>query len=107
MTLNNSKTEWQIRDDLKLVRVVQNDETFVFLNGTLVEKNRNRFIVVPDMINYKYCVIIEDYNWWHVNHFDVTDWMQQHLPRGEQHAQGMVIDFDTEQQRDWFLLRWM
>jgi hypothetical protein len=107
MTLKNSKTEWRIRDDLKLVRVIQNDETFVFLNGTLVEKLQNRFIVVPGVIDYKYCVVIENYNWWHKNHFDITDWMREHLPRGEQHAQGMVIEFDTEQQRDWFLLRWM
>ena len=107
MISNNSKTEWQISDDLTLVRVVQNNETFVFLNGTLVEQSKNRFIAVPGMINYKYCVVIEDYSWWHKNHFDITDWMKQHLPRGEQHAQGMIIDFDTEQQRDWFLLRWM
>lgn len=107
MTLNNSKTEWQISDDLKLVRVVQNDETFVFLNGTLVENLKNKFIVVPNLVNYKYCVVIEDYSWWHDHHYDVTEWMEKNLPRGERHAQGMVLDFDTEQQRDWFLLRWM
>ncbi len=107
MISNNSRTEWRISDDLTLIRVKQNNQELLFLNGVLLDKAKNRFIVVPEAINYKYCVVIEDYNWWHKNHFDITDWMEQHLPRGEEHAQGMVIDFDTEQQRDWFLLRWM
>jgi hypothetical protein len=50
--------------------------------------------------------MIEDYAWWHVNHYDVTDWMLEHLPRGEEHQAGMVLTFDSEEQRTWFLLRW-
>jgi hypothetical protein len=107
MISNDSKTIWRINDQLELIRVKQNNQELVFLNGVLLDKAKNRFIIAPDLINYKYVVVIEDYSWWHDNHYDITDWMQQHLPRGENHAQGMIIEFDTEQQRDWFLLRWM
>jgi hypothetical protein len=51
-------------------------------------------------------LIIEDYAWWHVNHYDVTDWMREHLPRGEDHQAGMIVTFDNEEQRTWFMLRW-
>jgi hypothetical protein len=50
--------------------------------------------------------MIADYNWWHDNHYDITDWMREHLPRGEDHARGMTIEFDSEQDVLLFMLRW-
>jgi hypothetical protein len=67
---------------------------------------KNRFVTVRDPINYKYVLMIENYSWWHDNHFDVIDWMRANLPRGEDYCKGMVIQFDSEQERTWFLLRW-
>jgi hypothetical protein len=32
--------------------------------------------------------------------------MREHLPRGEDHQAGMIITFDTEEQRTWFMLKW-
>jgi hypothetical protein len=33
-------------------------------------------------------------------------WMTKQLPRGTDHQQGMIITFDSEQDRTWFLLKW-
>ena len=49
---------------------------------------------------------IEDYNWWTQNEKDIVLWMDDHLPRGRDHQQGIVITFDNEQQRLMFMLRW-
>jgi hypothetical protein len=51
-------------------------------------------------------LIIEDYVWWVQNDQEVTEWMDANLPRGREHQQGMIINFDNNEQRSWFLLRW-
>jgi hypothetical protein len=52
-------------------------------------------------------LIIEDYAWWVQNDKEIVMWMDDNLPRGRDHQQGMVITFDNEQQRLMFMLRWM
>jgi hypothetical protein len=89
-----------------MVEVCQNGETFKFLNGVLQVPSKNRFVIVPDPLHYQYHLVIEDYSWWHDNHYDISDWMREHLPRGEEHQKGMMLTFDSEEQRTWFLLRW-
>lgn len=100
------KTITELSKDLTLVEVEHNGQKLKFLNGVLQMDSKNRFIPARSPVNGDYIVIIEDYSWWHVNHYDITDWMREHLPRGEEHQQGMVLTFDTEEQRMWFLLRW-
>jgi hypothetical protein len=51
-------------------------------------------------------LIIEDFAWWAQNDRDITEWMDANLPRGRNHQQGMVINFDNNEQRAWFLLKW-
>jgi hypothetical protein len=51
-------------------------------------------------------LMIEDFAWWTQNDQEITMWMDDHLPRGRSHQQGMVITFDNEQQRLMFMLRW-
>ena len=51
-------------------------------------------------------LFIEDYAWWMQNEKDIVMWMDDHLPRGRDQQQGMVITFDNEQQRLVFMLRW-
>ena len=51
-------------------------------------------------------VLIEDYMWWTDNEREILNWMTDNLPRGIEHQQGMVITFDSEQDRMMFLLRW-
>jgi hypothetical protein len=96
----------KIAEDLNLVEVKHNGETLKFLNGTVQMDTKNRFIPARSPIDGGYMLIIEDYAWWHVNHYDVTDWMLEHLPRGVDHQAGMIITFDTEEQRTWFMLKW-
>ena len=100
------KTITELKDDLVLVEVEHNGQKLTFLNGVLQMDTKNRFIPARSPVNGDYIVIIEDYAWWHVNHYDITDWMLEHLPRGEENQQGMVLTFDSEEQRMWFLLRW-
>ena len=51
-------------------------------------------------------VLIEDYMWWTDNERAILNWMADNLPRGIEHQQGMVLTFDSEQDRMMFLLRW-
>ena len=57
-------------------------------------------------MNRDVMLFIEDYAWWVQNDKDVVMWMDDNLPRGRDHQQGMVISFDNEQQRLMFMLRW-
>ena len=96
----------KIAEDLNLVEVKHNGQTLKFLNGTVQMDTKNKFIPARSPIDGGYLLIIEDYAWWHVNHYDVTDWMREHLPHGEDHQAGMIITFDNEEQRTWFMLKW-
>lgn len=51
-------------------------------------------------------LMIVDYMWWTDNERAILNWMNDNLPRGIEHQQGMVITFDTDKQRMMFLLRW-
>ena len=101
------KTYLPLTDDLTMVSVETDaGDKLEFLNGVMQMNRKNRFVIPADTLHHQYYLVIEDYSWWHVNHFDITDWMREHLPRGEDHCSGMVIHFDTEQQRTWFMLKW-
>lgn len=96
----------KITEHLNLIEVKHNGETLKFLNGTIQMDSKNKFIPARGPIDGDYLLIIEDYAWWHVNHYAVTEWMRENLPRGEDHCAGMVIHFDNEEQRTWFTLKW-
>lgn len=51
-------------------------------------------------------LVIEDYMWWTANEREILNWMANNLPNGIDHQQGMIITFDTDQDRMMFLLRW-
>lgn len=51
-------------------------------------------------------LLIEDYMWWTANEREILNWMADNLPNGIDHQQGMIITFDTDQDRMMFLLRW-
>lgn len=51
-------------------------------------------------------LMIVDYMWWTDNEREILNWMNDNLPRGIDHQQGMVLTFDSDQQRIMFLLRW-
>jgi hypothetical protein len=57
-------------------------------------------------MNKDVMLMIQDFAWWTQNEKDIVMWMDDNLPRGRDHQQGMVITFDNEQQRLTFMLRW-
>jgi hypothetical protein len=65
----------------------------------------NRFVVPCEVYN-GLMLIISDYYWWDHNEREILNWMADRLPRGIDHQQGMVINFDSESDRVLFLLRW-
>jgi hypothetical protein len=50
--------------------------------------------------------MIADYMWWYANEREILNWMVEHMPRGIEHQQGTTVEFDSEQDRTMFLLRW-
>jgi len=66
----------------------------------------SRFIVAPNPLHHKSFVIIQDYMWWGANEREILNWMAEHLPRGIEHQRGMTVEFESEQDRMMFLLRW-
>ena len=64
----------------------------------------NRFVTFT--LRYRHGVMVADYMWWHENEREILNWMAEHLPRGIEHQQGMTVEFDSEQDRTMFLLRW-
>ena len=67
---------------------------------------KKRFILGRGPIDKSILLFIEDYAWWTINEREVLNWMNDNLPRGIDHQQGMVLTYDDESQRNWFLLRW-
>jgi hypothetical protein len=61
---------------------------------------------VPFTLHYRHGIMISDYMWWYINEREILNWMAEHLPRGIEHQQGMTVEFDSEQDRTMFLLRW-
>lgn len=60
--------------------------------------------VLPGIIGQ--ILMINDYTWWTENEREILNWMAEHLPRGIEHQQGMVLTFDSEPDRMMFMLRW-
>jgi hypothetical protein len=56
---------------------------------------------VHDMIG----LIIVDYNWWFINEAELKSWCNETM-KGSWVRQGMIINFDNEENRLQFLLRW-
>mgnify|MGYP003342481599 CR=1 FL=1 len=53
-----------------------------------------------------YYIIIRDYRWWNDNEKEIYRWMDDCLPRGRKHQQGMVVVIEDESDASNFLLRW-
>ena len=51
-------------------------------------------------------IIIKDYRWFTQHESEIYTWMDECLPRGRQHQQGMVIVIEDESDASNFLLRW-
>lgn len=51
-------------------------------------------------------VVIADVYFWMENEADIHTWMDENLPRGRVHHEGMMISLDSEIDRTAFCLRW-
>lgn len=51
-------------------------------------------------------IIIRDYRWWTNNENEICAWMDECLPRGRSHQQGMVVVIEDQSDASNFLLRW-
>lgn len=67
---------------------------------------KNRFLPANSPVNGDILLVIEDFAWFSIHNQDIVDWMRDNLPRGADHQRGMILTFDNEQQRSWFLLKW-
>ena len=65
-----------------------------------------KFIIASSPLSGGSLLFISDYIWWGNNEREILNWMAEHLPRGIEHQQGMVITFDNDQDRLMFMLRW-
>lgn len=70
--------------------------------------NGRRFIVVsPEEIGWiDYTVVIADFAWWIQNEKEIYLWMEQHLPKGRMHHEGMVFNVPSAELVTAFLLQW-
>lgn len=70
--------------------------------------NGRRFIVSGpfDEEMPHYYVVIADYKFWHDNESKIHAWMDENLPRGNQHQQGMVVTLERERDVTAFMLQW-
>ena len=51
-------------------------------------------------------LMIKDIGWWFANQPKVYDWMDDHLPRGHLHQEGMTLAFAEAKHCSMFLLKW-
>ena len=98
------KTYNHITDDLTEVIVEHNGEKFTFLNGVIQMQTGGKFIPAKSPIDNDLLLIIEDYVFWHKNRAEIEAWIETF--NGAITQKGMVVHFNTEEDRTIFLLRW-
>jgi hypothetical protein len=51
-------------------------------------------------------LLVIDWDWWAKHENEVYEWMDERLPGGRAQCQGTVIQFNNEQDRLVFLMKW-
>lgn len=51
-------------------------------------------------------IVIADITFWLKNEPEIYAWMDENLPRGRMHQEGMTIALETEEDVTAFILRW-
>lgn len=73
----------------------------------MIPRPEKRFQLASHPYSGQRCLLmIVDYMWWTENEREILNWMEDNLPNGIDHQQGMVLTFDSEKQRMMFLLKW-
>lgn len=80
---------------------------WVHMLKAFMDRSEKRFQLASSPASEgSHLLMIVDYMWWTDNEREILNWMNDNLPRGIDHQQGMVLTFDTDKQRMMFLLRW-
>lgn len=66
----------------------------------------NRFVLCSSPASPFPGLMIADYSWWTDNEREILNWMNETLPRGIDHQQGMILTFDNDYDRINFLMKW-
>jgi hypothetical protein len=74
--------------------------------GTSAKLSTNRFQLITHNYTKGVSLIIVDYIWWIDNEREILNWMAERLPRGIDHQEGMMLNFDNDYDRINFLMRW-
>lgn len=99
------KTYKQLTDTLEQVTVENdNGQQLTFLNGVLQVPGDERFIIARGPLNGSIMLIISDYAYYHVNEKAIEEYIARF--DGAIRREGMILTFDTEQDRVAFLLAW-
>lgn len=67
-----------------------------------------RFIATgpfDEKMPYHY-IIIRDHRWWVDHEKEIYEWMDECLPRGRTHHQGMLVVIEKESDVSNFILKW-
>ena len=75
-------------------------------SGTLARFKTSKFQLCSGLSEPRPGLIIIDYTWWTENEREILNWMNETLPKGIEHQQGMMLSFDTEFDRINFLMKW-
>jgi hypothetical protein len=75
---------------------------------TVFPAEKGRFIATGpfDEAMPSHYIIISDFKWWTENEREIYAWMDECLPRGHKHQEGMVVVIDDPADASNFLLRW-
>ena len=57
-------------------------------------------------MNFTPSLMINDWAWWEENEREIYNWMSERLPRGIEHQQGIVVEFEWDSDYVMFMLRW-
>lgn len=55
---------------------------------------------------YQPSLLILDHDYWQEHEYVIKEWMAANLPRGIHHQFGTILNFEREQDRLAFLMRW-
>lgn len=100
------KTYLEIYPGLQLVFADSGQQTYTFLSGTMTSDFDSRFMTASSPLSGQPMLMIVNYMWWTEFEKEIHAWMDENLPCGSDHQQGMIISFDSEKDRAWFLLKW-
>ena len=76
---------------------------------SILEGARGRRFILSGPFDHEmpyHYIVIADIGYWMKNEKAIYDWMDENLPRGRLHQEGMTVVLEKETDATAFLLRW-